>query len=63
MANSNNHGGRRQGSGRPSLNNGIIQIRASRQVIETFRNAAAANGLSHGSFLEFLLRDYLSQLV
>ncbi len=63
MANNNNHGGRRQGSGRPSLNNGIIQIRANRQVIEMFRNAAAANGLSHGDFLRSLLHDYLVQLV
>ncbi len=59
MANVNNHGGRRQGAGRPPLNNGILQIRASREVIEVFRRAAAANGLSLGDFLAFLLHGFM----
>lgn len=49
-------GGKRAGAGRPPKGNGVLQIRADKRVIATFKQRAAEAQLALGEFLRQLLR-------
>ena len=52
-----NNGGRREGAGRPSKGNVMLQIRTSKATAVALRQRARAKALTMGDYLTELLND------